>query len=172
MKELDTKNVNMKRTLGTYSCRNRSNLWNLFTKAIVNLVIYKKQCTKQLSDNKNKNCTFSPPNVRSNNKRMAELLNQSKPIIWPIQKFGQKLHLVLNTHNNTFSVKSARSNLHSIFHATRHLEKYRLSIKSLYNFKNLLRRQMKRQIRENYYNMRRVYLSYFASFNTLLYGHN
>ena len=38
---------------------------------------------------------------------------------------------------------------------------YRLSIKSLYNFKNLLQREMKRQIDRNYYKMRRVYSSFF-----------
>ena len=38
---------------------------------------------------------------------------------------------------------------------------YRVSIKSLYNFRNLLRRQMKRQISGNYCKMRRMYLSFF-----------
>ena len=37
----------------------------------------------------------------------------------------------------------------------------RVSIKSLYNFKNLLQRQMKRQISGNYYKIRRIYLSLF-----------
>ena len=48
-----------------------------------------------------------------------------------------------------------------------------VSIKSLYNFKNLLQRQMKRQMSGNYYRMRRVYLSFFfASFTIPLYGHH
>ena len=54
--------------------------------------------------------------------------------------------------------------------------KYGVSIKSLYNFKNLLHRQMKRQISGNYYKMRRIYLSFFlvffASFSIPLYGHH
>ena len=41
------------------------------------------------------------------------------------------------------------------------------SVKSLYNFKNLLRRQTKGQISGNYYKMRRIYSSFFfGSFNT------
>ena len=36
-----------------------------------------------------------------------------------------------------------------------------VSTKSLYNFENLLQRQMKRQISGNYYRMRRIYLSFF-----------
>ena len=38
-------------------------------------------------------------------------------------------------------------------------ETYRVSIKSLYNFKNLSERRMKRQISGNYYKMRRIHLS-------------
>ena len=42
-----------------------------------------------------------------------------------------------------------------------------MSIKCLYNFKNLLQRQMERQMSGNYYEIRRVYLSFFqVSFNT------
>ena len=43
---------------------------------------------------------------------------------------------------------------------------YRVSVKSLYNFKNLLQRQTKKQVSENCYEMRRGYLSFsfFASF--------
>ena len=44
-----------------------------------------------------------------------------------------------------------------------------VSIKSLYNFKNLLQRQIKRQISENYYKMRRIYLSFFLSYLIHLY---
>ena len=39
-------------------------------------------------------------------------------------------------------------------------EIYRVSTKSLYNFQNLLRRQMKRQIGGNYFKMRCIYLSF------------
>ena len=47
---------------------------------------------------------------------------------------------------------------------------YRVSIKSLYNFKNLLPRQVKIQTSGNYYRMRRTYSSFcFASFNIHLY---
>ena len=50
---------------------------------------------------------------------------------------------------------------------------YRVSTKSPYNFKNLLQKRMKRQIRENYDKMRRIYLSFFLpSFNIPLYGHH
>ena len=38
---------------------------------------------------------------------------------------------------------------------------YRVSIKSLYNFENLLQRQMKRQIGGNYYERSRICLSFF-----------
>ena len=40
-------------------------------------------------------------------------------------------------------------------------EMYRMSVKSLCNFKNLLQRQMKRQIGGSYYKMWRIYLSFF-----------
>ena len=39
---------------------------------------------------------------------------------------------------------------------------YRMSIKTLYNLKNLLQWQLKRQISGNYYKMRRIYLSSFC----------
>ena len=42
------------------------------------------------------------------------------------------------------------------------LSYYRVFIKSLYNFKNLLQRQMKRQISGNCYKMKRIYLSLFS----------
>ena len=49
---------------------------------------------------------------------------------------------------------------------------HRVSIKSLYSFKNLLQRQMKGQITGNYYKMRRIYSSSFlASFNTPVHGY-
>ena len=40
---------------------------------------------------------------------------------------------------------------------------YRMSIKFLCIFKNLLQRQMKRQISESYYKMRRMYLSFLCT---------
>ena len=39
-----------------------------------------------------------------------------------------------------------------------------VSIKSLYNFKNLLQRQMRGQMSGNYYKIRRIYLSFFPFF--------
>ena len=42
------------------------------------------------------------------------------------------------------------------------LSLYRVSIKSLYNFENLLQRQMKREMSGNYYKMRRIYLSFLC----------
>ena len=44
-----------------------------------------------------------------------------------------------------------------------------VSIKFLYNLKNLLQRQMKREISGNYYKMRRIYLSFLLSHLTYLY---
>ena len=44
-----------------------------------------------------------------------------------------------------------------------------VSIKSVYNFRNLSQGQMKRQIDENYYKMRRIYLSFFLSHLIYLY---
>ena len=41
------------------------------------------------------------------------------------------------------------------------MTQYRASVKSIYNFRNLLQRQVKRQISENYYKMRRIYPSFF-----------
>ena len=50
---------------------------------------------------------------------------------------------------------------------------YRVSINSLYNFENLLQRQIKRQTSGNCYKMRRIYLNFFFSwFNTSLYGYH
>jgi hypothetical protein len=45
---------------------------------------------------------------------------------------------------------------------------YRMSIKSLYNLKNLLQRQMRWQISGNYYKMRCMFLSFLASIWTPL----
>ena len=46
---------------------------------------------------------------------------------------------------------------------------HRVSIKSRCNFKNLLRRQMKRQTSENYWKRRGIYLSFLLSYLIYLY---
>ena len=46
----------------------------------------------------------------------------------------------------------------------RDCRRYRVSVKSLYNLKDLLRRQMKGQISGNYYKMTRIHLSFFFFF--------
>ena len=58
-------------------------------------------------------------------------------------------------------------NRHFVFLVYEYMYIYRVSIKPLYNFKNLLQRQMKKQTSGNYYKMRSICLSFFClSFNT------
>ena len=66
---------------------------------------------------------------------------------------GVELKLGEELEGNTRSFRILRKN---------YPEKYRVSIKCLYNFKNLLQRQMKRQTSGNYYKIKRMYLSFFC----------